>query len=106
MVAKAMGREMDGSLGLLAANCSLQNGETTRSYCIAQGTTSNLLGQTMMENCVCVCVCVSVCVSLCVSVCVSVCVYVCMCVSVYVCVCMSLCVSVCVCVCVYVTESL
>ena len=97
MVAKAMGREMDGSLGLLAANCSLQNGETTRSYCIAQGTTSNLLGQTMMENCACVCVCVSVCVSLCVSVCVCVCIcmYVCVCV----CVCMSVCVSVCVCVC-------
>ena len=99
MVAKAMGREMDGSLGLLAANCSLQNGETTRSYCIAQGTTSNLLGQTMMENCVCVCVCVSVCVSLCVSVCVCVCVCVCICMYVCVCVCVCMYVSVCVCVC-------
>ena len=91
-----MGREMDGSLGLLAANCSLQNGETTRSYCIAQGTTSNLLGQTMMENCVCVSLCVSVCV--CVCVCVCICMYVCVCV----CVCMyvSVCVCVCLCVCI------
>ena len=32
------------SLGLIDANYPIQNGETIRSYCTAQGTIVNLLG--------------------------------------------------------------
>ena len=39
-----------GSLGLADANYYIQNGYTTRSYCIAQGTIFNILWQTIMEK--------------------------------------------------------
>lgn len=32
------------NLGLANANCYIQNGQTMRSYCLAQGNTSSLLG--------------------------------------------------------------
>ena len=37
-----------GSLGL--TNYYIQNGQAIRSYCVAQGTISSLLGQTMMGD--------------------------------------------------------
>ena len=38
------GEGWTGSLGLVHANNCIQNGYTTSSYCIAQGTISSLLG--------------------------------------------------------------
>ena len=38
------------SLWLVDANYFIQSGEGMRSCCTAQGTISNLLGQTMMED--------------------------------------------------------
>ena len=60
-----------GSLRLVDANYYIQNGWVMRSYGTAQGTISNLLGQTMMEDtmrkrmCMCVCACVCACVFVC-----------------------------------------
>ena len=39
-----------GSLGLADANYSIEKAWAMRSYCIAQGTLSNLLEQTMLED--------------------------------------------------------
>ena len=53
MVAKAEregGKGWTGSLGLVDANYYIENGETTRSYCIAQEPISNLWGETVMER--------------------------------------------------------
>ena len=41
---------MDGGLGLVDANSSLQNAGAVGSFCAAQGTVSNLLGQNMMQD--------------------------------------------------------
>ena len=41
---QGVGEGRTGSLGLSDANYYIQNGSTTRSYCIAQGTIFNVLG--------------------------------------------------------------
>ena len=76
-----MGKGWSGNLGLVDANYHIQNGWTTRSYCInirnnIQSPGINHNGKVYKKECVCVCVCMYVCMC----VCVCVCVYVCMCV--------------------------